>query len=74
MGLSRGFFSAGTASLLVSLWTVDDASTAELMTGVYRGLRDGLRPADALARSQRELIERYGHPYYWSAFAVHGRW
>ena len=74
MGLSRGFFSAGTASLLVSLWTVDDASTAELMTGVYGGLRDGLRPADALARSQRELIERYGHPYYWSAFAVHGRW
>jgi CHAT domain-containing protein/tetratricopeptide (TPR) repeat protein len=74
MGLARGFFSAGTASLLVSLWTVDDASTAELMTGVYRGLRDGLRPADALARSQRELIERYGHPYYWSAFAVHGRW
>ena len=74
MGLSRGFFSAGTASLLVSLWTVDDASTAELMTGVYAGLRDGLRPADALARSQRELIERYGHPYYWSAFAIHGRW
>jgi len=74
MGLARGFFSAGTASLLVSLWTVDDSSTAELMTGVYRGLRDGLRPADALARSQRELIERYGHPYYWSAFAVHGRW
>jgi CHAT domain-containing protein len=74
MGLARGFFSAGTASLLVSLWTVDDVSTAELMTGVYCGLRDGLRPADALARSQRELIERYGHPYYWSAFAVHGRW
>ena len=74
IGLARGFFSAGTASLLVSLWTVDDASTAELMAGVYAGLRDGLRPADALARSQRELIMRYGHPYYWSAFAVLGRW
>ena len=74
IGLARGFFSAGTASLLVSLWTVDDASTAELMTGVYAGMRDGLRPADALARAQRVLIERYGHPYYWSAFAIHGRW
>jgi CHAT domain-containing protein len=74
IGLARGFFSAGTASLLVSLWTVDDKSTAELMTGVYRGLRAGLRPADALARSQRELIERYDHPYYWSAFTVVGRW
>lgn len=74
IGLARGFFSAGTASLLVSLWTVDDNSTAELMTSVYAGLREGLRPADALARAQRELIERYGHPYYWSAFAVLGRW
>jgi CHAT domain-containing protein len=74
MGLARGFFSAGTASLLVSLWTVDDKSTAELMAAVYTGLHAGLNPADALARAQRMLIEQYGHPYYWSAFAVMGRW
>lgn len=74
IGLARGFFSAGTPSLLVSLWTVDDSSTAELMTGVYKGLKAGLGPSDALACSQRDLIQRYAHPYYWSAFAVLGRW
>jgi CHAT domain-containing protein len=74
LGLARGFFSAGTPSLLVSMWMVDDTSTAELMAGVYQWLRSGLGPADALARSQRELIERYPHPHYWSAFAVLGRW
>ena len=74
LGLARGFFSAGTASLMVSLWTVDDSSTAELMTAVYDGLRAGLGPADALAAAQRQLIEAYPHPYYWSAFFVLGRW
>jgi CHAT domain-containing protein len=44
------------------------------MACVYQWLRSGLGPADALARSQRELIERYPHPHYWSAFAVLGRW
>jgi tetratricopeptide (TPR) repeat protein len=74
IGLARGFFSAGTPSLLVSLWTVDDASTAELMTTFYSGLRRGLGPGDALAAAQRELMTRYPHPYYWSAFTVLGRW
>jgi CHAT domain-containing protein len=74
IGLARGFFSAGTPSLLVSLWTVDDASTAKLMKHFYAGLVDGLGPADALAMAQRELLVSYPHPYYWSAFTVVGRW
>jgi CHAT domain-containing protein len=74
IGLARGFFSAGTPSLLVSLWTVDDTSTAELMVAFYRWLGAGLGPSEALAHAQRELMERFPHPYFWSAFAVLGRW
>jgi CHAT domain-containing protein len=74
VGLARGFFSAGTPSLMLSLWTVDDNSTAELMRVVYEQLRAGLGPADALAEAQRQLLRRYPHPYYWSAFFVLGRW
>ena len=74
VGLARGFFSAGTRSLMVSLWTVDDESTAELMTLVYQGLRTGLGAADALAAAQRDLMQRYPHPYYWSPFFVLGQW
>lgn len=74
VGLARGFFSAGTPTLMVSLWTVDDTSTAELMTRVYQGLITGLGPADALAVAQRQLMQCYPHPYYWSAFFVLGRW
>src|SRR5262249_10580039 len=39
LGLARGFLYAGTPSLVVSLWTVNDRSTAQLMRRFYEGLR-----------------------------------
>ena len=73
-GLARGFFSAGAPTLLLSLWTVDDASTADLMAHFYRRLRAGARPAAALREAQRALLTRTPHPFFWSAFALFGRW
>jgi CHAT domain-containing protein/tetratricopeptide (TPR) repeat protein len=74
VGLARSFFAAGTASLLLSLWTVDDGSTAELMSVFYQKLFEGQRPAAALRAAQCALIERYPHPFYWSPFVLLGRW
>jgi CHAT domain-containing protein/tetratricopeptide (TPR) repeat protein len=74
IGLARGFFSAGTPSLLVSLWTADDASAAELMAQFYARLKAGHGPADALRQAQADLIRDRPHPYHWAAFAVMGRW
>jgi CHAT domain-containing protein len=74
IGLARGFFSAGAPSLLVSLWKVDDESTAELMKTFYQRLRAGDRPAAALRFAQRELMTRYPHPFFWSPFVLMGRW
>lgn len=74
IGLARGFFSAGAPTLLVSLWTVDDEATRDLMTGFYRRLRAGATPAAALRHAQRELMREQPHPYYWSPFMVLGRW
>jgi CHAT domain-containing protein len=73
-GLARGFFAAGAPSLLVSLWTVDDGSTAEFMEQFYQQLRVGNAPAAALRHAQRSLQEHYPHPFFWSAFALFGRW
>lgn len=74
IGLARGFFSAGAPALLVSLWTVDDASTAQLMTAFYTGLRSGERPATALRQAQCRLLQEYPHPFFWSPFVLLGRW
>jgi len=74
IGLVRGFFSAGAPSLLVSLWTVDDQTTALLMSSFYQRLRQGDRPAAALRYAQRELLKQYPHPFFWSPFVLLGRW
>lgn len=74
LGLARGFLSAGAASLLVSLWPVDDAATAEVMAGFYRRLLAGERPAAALRAAQCALIEARPHPFFWSPFTLIGRW
>jgi CHAT domain-containing protein len=74
LGLARGFFSTGAPSLLVSLWTADDESTASLMRTFYTRLRAGDRPAAALRQAQRALLEQQPHPFFWSPFVVLGRW
>jgi CHAT domain-containing protein len=74
IGLARGFLSAGAPSLLVSLWTVDDESTAMLMTSFYTRLRAGDGPAAALRQAQRQTLESYPHPFFWSPFVLFGHW
>ncbi len=77
IGLTRGFFYAGASRLLVSLWPVEDAATAVLMTEFYRGhLRLGLTPAAALRAAQRYLRRepRWQEPAYWAGFVLQGEW
>jgi CHAT domain-containing protein len=74
MGLARGFFAAGSPSLLLSLWTVDDDTTASLMTDFYTYLRETECPAEALRHAQLSLLETNPHPFFWSPFVLMGRW
>ncbi len=77
VGLTRGFMYAGATRVLVSLWKVDDAATAEFMTQFYRlMLQDDLTPAEALNATQRYMQEHpdWNHPYYWAAFTLQGDW
>lgn len=77
VGLTRGFMYAGTPRVVVSLWSVSDEATAELMTRFYKGvLVDKLRPAQALQAAQVSMIKdkKYGAPFYWAAFTLQGEW
>jgi len=76
LGLVRGFLLAGAPSVMASLWTVDDASTAALMGGFYRRLAaspDAPAVAQALREAQVEVLATQAHPYFWAAFSLHGR-
>jgi len=73
LGLARAFLGSGAASLVVSLWLVNDASTARLMEEFYRGLRAGQSKAAALRTAQRALLTAKPHPYYWAPFVLVGQ-
>ncbi|HZR39093.1 MAG TPA: CHAT domain-containing tetratricopeptide repeat protein [Ktedonobacteraceae bacterium] len=80
IGLGRGFLYAGAASLLPTLWKIDDASSAELMEMFYQALLNGCGKATALAGAQRAFLayartstRSYRvHPYFWAAFQLIG--
>lgn len=74
IGLARGFFRAGAPSLVVSLWTVDDAATALLMSEFYARLTMGDSPAAALRYAQQILARTHAHPFFWAPFILLGRW
>ncbi len=79
MGLTRAFMYAGAPTVGVSLWSVADRSTAELMTGFYKRLLasgQAASPAEALRAAQTEMIagKKYSAPFYWSPFILVGEW
>jgi CHAT domain-containing protein len=71
-GLQRGFKKAGTNSILMSLWDVDDEATCELMISFYHNYFAGLSKKDALRNAQKSLIEnpRFSNPKYWAAWIL----
>jgi CHAT domain-containing protein len=72
IGLVRAFLGAGASTLGVSLWLVQDNTTAWLMEKYYERLRDGAGPAAALRTAQLALKEQFPHPYYWAPFVLIG--
>jgi CHAT domain-containing protein len=58
VGLSRAFIYAGSPGVIVSLWNVDDATTAWLMTRFHQYLNAGNTSAEALTLAQRDLLNR----------------
>jgi CHAT domain-containing protein/Tfp pilus assembly protein PilF len=77
VGLTRAFQYAGARSVLASLWSVSDESTARLMTSVYRHLKAGQTKDEALRLAQVEAIRSRGgdaHPFHWAAFEMIGDW
>jgi CHAT domain-containing protein len=71
-GLQRAFTLAGAKTLVMSLWSVDDEATRELMEDFYRRILNGEGRAAALHNAQQALRQTHPHPYYWGAFICQG--
>ena len=71
-GLQRGFKLAGVKSLLMSLWKVDDKTTAQMMQFFYENIAAGLSKPEALQNAQKKMREnrRTSLPYYWAGWIL----
>ena len=79
LGLGRAFLAAGANSLLMSLWSVEDSATSELMKLFYQHLLHGESKVQALRAAQCHFLRQddsmpamYAHPYFWAAFRLVG--
>ncbi|RUT07232.1 hypothetical protein DSM106972_024930 [Dulcicalothrix desertica PCC 7102] len=72
IGLSRSLIAAGTKSVVVSLWSVDDASTKILMTEFYRQMQKNPDKGAALRQAMLTTMKQYPNPEHWAAFTLIG--
>jgi len=73
LGLTWAFLGAGAATMVVSLWLVQDEAAVGLMDSLYRRLAGATSPATALRQAQLETRESYSHPYFWAPFVLIGK-
>lgn len=80
IGLTRAFQYAGAASVVATLWTINDRSTSAFMRDFYGQLIDG-RPKDDALRDAMQSVAGdqdphaptyWKHPHYWAAFTLIG--
>ncbi|HBE48108.1 MAG TPA: hypothetical protein DDW76_04710 [Cyanobacteria bacterium UBA11369] len=75
LGLAGIAVRAGARTTLATLWSVDDQSTAQLMSQFYQELADGkVAKALALQRAQLTLLKKDETPYFWAPYVLVGNW
>ncbi len=77
LGLAGVAVRAGARSTLATLWSVNDESTAVLMSQFYRELANTtVSKAEALRQAQLSMLKipKYQHPRYWAPFVLLGNW
>jgi len=72
MSLARGFIYSGIPSIVMTLWTVEDQPSANLITSFYKNIADGIPKAVAMNKAKRDFLKQAGpleaHPYFWAGY------
>lgn len=69
-GIQRGIKQAGVKSMIASLWKVNDASTAYLMSLFYSKWSAGTSKHEAMLQAIKQTREKYPSPYNWAPFVM----
>ena len=76
MSLARGFFYSGAQSVMSTLWSIDDKSTATITQSFYKNLEEGQTKSEALRNAKLNYLDNHSlseaSPYHWASFIVVG--
>lgn len=76
MSLARAFLYSGCPSIVMTLWNIEDASSANIMIDFYQNLDNGLPKDEALRKAKFSHIQSAdplkAHPYYWLGYVSVG--
>lgn len=74
IGLARAFQIAGVPRVVMSLWSVDDAATSELMQAFVEHLKqdNNISPAEALRKAMLKVRTQRPAPSQWESFVLFG--
>lgn len=72
MGLARAFYIASTPQVVMSLWSVNDLATADLMKDFAGHIAMGERTGEALRLAMVSTRRKHPDPAYWASFVTFG--
>ena len=76
MSLARAFLYAGCPAIVMTLWSVEDESSANLMIDFYKNLLSGYSKDEALRKAKIKHIQSAdplkAHPYFWLGYVSIG--
>jgi CHAT domain-containing protein len=71
-GLSKAFIQAGAKDIVMSLWSVNDQATKDLMSSFYEEMQTQSSYSKALKEAKLRMIKKGMHPFFWAPFVVNG--
>ena len=73
MSMGRAFQYAGSSSVLMTLWKVEESSAVQLAESFFKYRKAGKSKLDALQAAKKDIRDAgYKHPYFWSGFILVG--
>lgn len=73
-GLPASFFTAGVATVVGTLWSVESNASAYFFTEFYKATKKGASRLDAFGNAQRRTRTKYPKYRDWGAFYLAGDW
>jgi len=71
-GLNKAFIQAGAKNIVMSLWSVNDQATKDLMSDFYQKINTTHDYAKALKNAKLKMVTKDMHPFYWAGFVLSG--